>query len=501
MYPYLPLSEDRNDVRILHIHPGAFEDDICCTLQHAELNRTLVFTALSYTWGDPKVRKPILVDGHSLDVTINLYDAIQHLRDTHASQAFWIDAVCINQNDIDERNKQVLRMRDIYAMASDVKVWLGIGDNDDTAAMALIARLASIVHDPEEALSQGFNAEYQEHFLDEFEKADPVAVKALADLFHRPWWTRIWVVQELCLARQNAATVTCGRNTVLWLQFLVAAYAIDLSWFIVEAIVVSAAPEKRLSAFNQGIRMAQCRRVNRSDPGFTLLELLNQHRDCEATDPRDKFFGLLGLSGDADGLGIIPNYTLSPEEIFTDLFHKHVTATRSLDIICSVKHPRNFDNMPSWVPDWSTDQITPGICVLDRYVGGNDFPGSPMASFQKFAASGSSSTEILFSGRTMSIRAIRFGDIAYLSDVDDGMSFDDIDTFGRSDKDGKSGSDSKTFNQWFNMILDDHIFEKIQERYGAENVIDAFIRTLIGNRNTAMTEPVGDTDAEMNVDR
>lgn len=404
MYQYAPLKESKGEIRLLELYPGGLGEDIECSIRHATLASTLEYTALSYTWGDPKIRKAIVVDGQTLEVTVNLFDALRYLRSSRKTQTLWVDAVCINQGDMNERSKQVLRMRDIYTFAKTVKVWLGPADDDDRAAMALVKSLGAAVSDPEEALAQGFN-EYGQEFMEIFERVDPEIVRALGQLFKRPWWTRVWVVQELSLAKQQAAIVRCGDAAAPWLSFLIAAYAIESCWFIVDAIVSGVFPDDKVDAFNNGIRMAQCRRV---------------------------------------------------------------------------------------------DPTVPGICINDRYVGGNAFAASPIAHFQRYAASGVSVPHVSFWGMQMSTAAICFGQIASIGCVDEGMTFDDVESFGRADETGKSASDSDTFNEWLNMILDSPIWDTIAERYGKEDVIDAFCRTLVGNRNNRMVKPPeqAETDPE-----
>lgn len=495
MYSYRVLDESRNEIRLLILLPGAPGDEVYCGLRHAEISVALEFTALSYTWGDQKHTKTISIDGDQFEVTNNLFDALQYMRHTEELRTLWIDAVCINQDDLEERSKQVLRMRDIYTMAAKVEVWLGrIQDENDELAIDLVRRLGAIVENSEEALAQGFSAQYQDRFIEEFGACTPQVLRGLSYFFKRPWWTRVWVVQELALAKQPMAVVRCGWKTVAWLDFLIAAYAIEHSFFIVEAIISREYSDERLDAWNQGIRMAQCRKVEVAHPAFTLLELLNQHRDCEATDPRDKIFGLLGLSGDVDSIGIQPKYGDSLENVYTDLFKKHVISKQSLDMICAVRYPRNLTHCPSWVPDWSTDQLVPGLCINDRYLGGNSFPGSPISHFQKYAAAGTSSPHVSFSDDKMSVRIIVVGKIISLGVVDKGMSFEEIETFGRADENGKSGSDSQTFNQWLNMVLDSDIWIQIAETYGSEDVLDAFCRTLVGNRNNRMMKPPNISD-------
>ncbi|KAI0107174.1 heterokaryon incompatibility protein-domain-containing protein [Nemania sp. FL0031] len=501
MYQYSPLEESKSEIRLLELHPGNPDDDINCTVRHVTLANALDFTALSYTWGNPEIRKAISVGGQTLEVTINLFDALRHLRSPQKTRTLWVDAICINQGDLDERSKQVLRMRDIYTFAKTVEVWLGPADENDYAAMGLVDNLGAIVSDPEESLAKGFYNEYQQAFLEVFEGAQPREVRALSQLFKRPWWTRVWVVQELTLANQQAAVVRCGEATTPWLSFLITAYAIDSCWFIVGEIVATIFPDDRVDAFNQGIRMAQCRRVDPTQPPFSLLELLHQHRDCESTDPKDKVYGLLGLSGDVEDIGIMPNYNGSPEEIFTDLFVKHVLATKSLDMICAVRFPRQFDSLPSWVPDWSVDQTVPGICINDRYIGGNVFAGSPISQFQKYAASGESVPQVSISGVQMMAAGIFFGEIASLGCVDEVMWSENVESFGRADEAGKSASDSDTFNEWLNLILDSPLWDSIAGRYGTENVLDAFCRTLVGNRNNQMMRPPEQAGTDSDVER
>ncbi len=501
MYQYSPLEESKGEIRLLELYSGDFDDDINCSIRHATLSSTLEFTALSYTWGDPKICKAILVGGQIFEVTVNLFDALRHLRSSQDTQTLWVDAVCINQGDTDERSKQVLRMRDIYTFANTVEVWLGLADDDDRAAMALVKKMGAIVSDPEEPLAQGFDKEYELAFLEIFEGTEPEEIRAISQLFKRPWWTRVWVVQELTLANQQAAIVRCGEAAGPWLSFLITAYAIESSWFIVNAIITGVFPDVKLDAFNNGIRMAQCRRVDSTHTPFALLDLLHQHRDCESTDPKDKVYGLLGISGDVEDIGIMPNYDRSPEEIFADLFEKHVLETKSLDMICAVRFPRRLANLPSWVPDWSVDQTVPGICINNRYIGGNDFAGSPIAHFQRYAASGVSLPQVSFSGMQMSAVGICFGRIASLGGVDEGMTFEDVDSFGRADETGKSASDSDIFNEWLNMVLDSPIWDRIARRYGEENVLDAFCRTLVGNRNNRMMRPPEQAGSNSEVQR
>jgi Heterokaryon incompatibility protein (HET) len=143
-YKYLPLkpaSQPDGEFRILTLFPGREESTIECTLQHASFNNPPPYEALSYTWGNPKgpkndipVRgKPkkkfrIQLEGKRKRVGYNLEAALQQLRDETRPVTLWIDAICIDQSNREERSEQVNVMARIYSQASQVIVWLGETD-------------------------------------------------------------------------------------------------------------------------------------------------------------------------------------------------------------------------------------------------------------------------------------------------------------------------------------------------------------------------------------
>src|SRR3954447_9300852 len=110
---YKPLEFATFEFRLLDTLPcrrGEAEDSpVRCTLYHSSLIEPPAYRALSYCWGDPLVTKPIIIDGHVVQVTANLEAALRQLRALNLS-AFWIDAICINQADLMERGLQVMRM-------------------------------------------------------------------------------------------------------------------------------------------------------------------------------------------------------------------------------------------------------------------------------------------------------------------------------------------------------------------------------------------------------
>ena len=490
-FPYSDLAIDDNEIRLISVAPGEYDDPIFCHMFHVNMRLSNDYTALSYTWGKKAASEVIHINNqYQFHVTPNLKDALLHLRQKSVTRMFWIDAICINQENVLERNKHIPRMRDVYAQASCVEVWLGKANDIDYHALTLVQQVGRIICDPEVFLSMGGMIEHKEHFNMIFENATPELVKTLNEIYQKPWWSRVWVVQELSVADQEKARVTYGNASVSWLDILITAYAIEGCWGLVNDKLWQNFPNIALDGFNNGIRMAQCRDTRKSWPRHHLLELLHQHRDCVATDPKDHVYGLLALSGDAFELGLTPDYNQSVQDVYIDLVKKHICSTKSLDIICACRGERNLTNLPSWAPDWSSDQVVPGICINERFCGGDVFPGSPSGHVEKYKASDAAYAVVTFPPLTSELvtKGFMVGKITALSSVDGGLTFEDVESFGRSGSDGKSNSKSETFNDWLNLILDDENYKVVEQRYG-EMVLEAFSRTLVADRNNRMMRP------------
>ena len=137
MYTYSPLSGAR-DVRLLDLHPSEKRNDsIHCTIRHVCLDDQNSYEALSYTWGDASQHFDISCNGASLKITHNLNVALRYLRSTIDLRTLWVDAICINQSDFEERSQQVQLMRDVYSKARPVIAWIGDERGLQTAVMDL----------------------------------------------------------------------------------------------------------------------------------------------------------------------------------------------------------------------------------------------------------------------------------------------------------------------------------------------------------------------------
>ncbi len=123
-YQYRPLKND--EIRLVVLHAGVGDAPIRASIRHALAgDKAVVYDALSYCWGDGETKSLIVLDSCDFEVGEDLKSALLHLRKPSIDIVLWVDAICINQQDVEERSKQVLRMGSIYHRAATVRAWLG----------------------------------------------------------------------------------------------------------------------------------------------------------------------------------------------------------------------------------------------------------------------------------------------------------------------------------------------------------------------------------------
>ncbi|KAG6359365.1 hypothetical protein INS49_012886 [Diaporthe citri] len=338
------LSGTRKEglVIVLVIEPGHREQPICCRLKVNDLASTqsIQYEALSCVWGPPGLAEAIQINHSAFAVSTALFQALLHLRRRREPRAIWIDAICINQADLAERSAQVLLMQHIYSMASGVVVWL-----DEVQPWGL----GNLV----EAANSSLEAHNCIHYG---------AVKVLSNLLRRPWWTRVWVTEELVLARD--VTVCCGSQTLGWDRFC---------WFMDSSALLPLFPstgiyidEFRALRDNWRARttisslgdapkatgsedVVQPREARASD----LLSLIYDFRSRRATEPRDKVFAFQGLAQGIGGLSLAsgqpidletllvrPDYERRSSLMSTDLARRHIRRTKSLSVMALAEWAR-----------------------------------------------------------------------------------------------------------------------------------------------------------------
>jgi hypothetical protein len=259
------------------------------------------YRALSYVWGDPSATKVILVDNTPFKVRINLWNYLVQARReemcTLDARYIWVDAVCINQNDLDERSKQVAIMGQIYSKASEVYAWLGVGTEKNLEAMRDLAET--------DCKAKSANAIWEVlSFADE-------QLESICALFELEYWSRLWIVQEYVLA--NSIVVQCGPRIVSGVQ-------LDRMTSAVLSNRIDS-PNKELSGTRAWrILFARQRRhdQDRFSPGFSFQFALILSLDSHCTQLHDHVYALISVSDNAPGK-IVPDYSKSLLQLFLEV--------------------------------------------------------------------------------------------------------------------------------------------------------------------------------------
>jgi hypothetical protein len=217
---YEPLDATALQIRLVTIEPSELNDDINCTLNIASLDDHSPYEALSYFWGDPNVTKTILLNSRPFEVTLNLESALRHLR-LGELRTMWIDAICINQQDLQERGSQVKQIQKVYESAMSTFVWLGDATPLSRKAFEFLYAVPILVSPEKTSRStvKEFSQERIEPFEDLFcNEAAVEGNKALkVDISLCPWWKRVWVIQELAVS--NHVVLKCGMDEIHWPRF------------------------------------------------------------------------------------------------------------------------------------------------------------------------------------------------------------------------------------------------------------------------------------------
>lgn len=384
--PTVYQSIKQAHTRIVCIAPGSFDEAITCTIEPLALPRAhsnsskdktveRSYEALSYTWGDQYLRYSITCNGVPFSVGENLFNALHHLRLSDKPRWIWADAICINQEDIAERNEQVSYMLDIYKGASAVVVWLGIGADESSFAIEGMKFLDD--WDNRRAI---FRTTHTPQCMAKLHRL----YKAQFAIFKRSWFRRSWIRQEIVAAKE--VTVMCGQSRVSWyilkrsanrlerihgklkldsnleLENFDSSFINPLSylvqgWVFGQPIISPGGELRSIWYYHAG--------------GF--LDLLMVGREFDATDPRDKIYSVLGMArvpiegtntenrrplnitaGEEDIETMKVDYSKSLSEVYQYVTKFFINRDRNLDILCILLTHRdsNSHDLPSWTPDW-----------------------------------------------------------------------------------------------------------------------------------------------------
>ncbi|KAF1950483.1 HET-domain-containing protein [Byssothecium circinans] len=383
-YSYTALDTTKREIRLLYLHPSCAKantdsdspskdvaneesapDEIYCTfslaslddyakpeLEHSSLTelKSEPFEALSYTWGDAKDTTLINLEGNRFPVTKNLHCALVNLRLPDKVRILWVDALCINQGNTNERSSQVAMMHLVYGKAWRVVVFLGESWEGCDMAMELITSLAA---DPTLHLDPAQERHVVVNGLDFFSEQMGYHLHFLLAL---PWWSRLWTVQEYAVA--DIVLFQCGQHLLDGAVFREhdRTRSSHLHCCRIPPHINKCIP-LQLPFHDALDRAANLIMMGEDMTSLDLVKLISLTRNHECSDPRDKVYGMLGLASRAmvKHNCIQANYSQSVESVYTNLVTASIRDESSLDILsCVLSGHRNLTDLPTFVPDWSS---------------------------------------------------------------------------------------------------------------------------------------------------
>ncbi|KAH8599239.1 heterokaryon incompatibility protein-domain-containing protein [Bisporella sp. PMI_857] len=352
---YRPLREQR-EIRLLRLLRRKPFQRMRCELIHVQLDDAPPFEAISYTWRDEGPSISTSISGASLKVTPAVREILEYRQTIFGERFFWIDALCINQEDLDEKSDQIPLMKDIYKSASRVIVWLGPMQD---------------VKDADGARGQLMQLVSEEHLYTSEELYRRVMTStnpgwfALNEMLEHPWFSRVWVIQEVSAAA--TVHIMYGNVCLNW-NTLAAGVQILSDPQICGPVQFLQRPEEgpahmglskliqRVNSLSNANIISQVRRKTQEFSGISMNYALRLSRNCKSSNSHDKVYAMLGLlsSGIPDYLR--PDYRKPIVDVYVDAMRCIFTEGAEGGVphfiqTAGIGNSRKTSGLPSWVPD------------------------------------------------------------------------------------------------------------------------------------------------------
>jgi hypothetical protein len=353
-YIYQPLRNEAS-IRVLRLEPASRHDaPLFASLEHVEISpyrqdgtratrevpsarasmvslldtAQVQYEAISYAWGEEEATEELAIYGtkpqQSIKIRKNVDSMFRFLRSPTKQRCIWIDALCINQGDRDEKNAQVKFMGEVYKQASAIIIWIGAPKDSS---------------DPNDSTRRFFQQLVKYGPADSRSKNEQSKTWLKLEAFlHRLWFTRRWTIQEALLAKQ--ATILCGSYMINFMVFAKNAF-------------LTAQRQPFLNELALGVMqklwiMYKLRSPPISPSGFDPLRLLVDFSSAECKVPHDKIYAMNGVSN----LPAVVSYQDDVETVYTSYAELHISVCSFAILNCAGAFKSADSTLPSWIPDW-----------------------------------------------------------------------------------------------------------------------------------------------------
>ena len=348
---YLFMSPRNSGIPNSWIHPDANCDPKTYELpkrsaEDSSLWHVPPYEALSYAWGTADNKEYVYVTDpadplqtpSSLRIRANLASALRHLRYPDRQRTLWVDAISINQADINERGRQVKRMSQIYPLSENVIIWLGPESEDSTLALETLRYFSEQVeYVIDHRWGDAPNAQERDWWRDGHALPyDKKTWKSIFSLLHRPWFERVWVLQEALSC--DRVLLQCGRVSIPWVSVRKALLVLRQKTSVLPPDI-----RGRLFAYARGLM---------APPLASSEHLLLWARNQRCTEPQDRIYGILGLLDPRIVAKIEVDYSIPVWKTYSQLVLAEKEVYQKLNMLNHCNITKRCEESPSWVPNW-----------------------------------------------------------------------------------------------------------------------------------------------------
>jgi hypothetical protein len=450
-FTHSPIQDD--EIRLIHLKPlgqaasagvqlsspassapsSAQDDIVSCSIKVFKRGQAPPYIALSYAWGTEGTPKALNIGGETCAVSATVEAALRQVRNPHLETEtwLWVDQISIDQRNEAEKSHQVQEMRNIYSEAALVIAWLGDNEGSSELLFSHLAKMSAALF--EEDYSQVFKMYTDQETLSGISSA-------FQEFCNRPYWKRLWIIQELALAKDvtllagtAVVSVRAVNKVLAFVNKLISqASSIPDTVASKDSIpIITALFKTPATSFMEGVLSRRTRYHNakiiaanqEKDPNFkqddganpclednffrvllSSLVLEVDYNHPQTTDPRDRIFSVLSLANDGHEFATFPDYSMGCADVYrvaalTFLSQGHV------GLLSYCQFPHTLQGLPSWVPDWSAE--VRGPCCRAPW-------------FSKFKASGSFPAQVIASPSrdTLSLTGLSVDKIAQVGTVE-----------------------------------------------------------------------------------